>query len=261
MGKWKECLRWKSDDKPETTPAIVQVSKKGKVRILSYKHWNEQNQSYSVRKKRKVVQSTNRGKQRHEKYNEKKGKYHHVHIRGRAYPVHRLVAIAWVPNPDNKPQVNHIDGNRSNNHYKNLEWVTNKENMQHAHRMGLRNTVYEGNKKITDDLIVEMKKLASFGYTSIEIGKKLNLSHETVRTTINLKSSSKKLTRFVSKLTSGLTNQPNGFYIRRLHKTYKTLNEAIIAKTEFISNNGTKRDIELWKKTLHLSKKMIIKEN
>lgn len=78
---------------------------------------------------KEVSQSTNsRGYNKVDLYSNGKRESHRTH---------RLVATAFIPNPDNKPQVNHIDGNKLNNNVDNLEWVDNSQNMLHAYQSGL----------------------------------------------------------------------------------------------------------------------------
>jgi len=64
--------------------------------------------------------------------------YFRVKIKDKSYYIHRLVAQTYLPNPENKETVNHLDGNKANNMLCNLEWATRSENVQHACDTGLR---------------------------------------------------------------------------------------------------------------------------
>ena len=63
------------------------------------------------------------------------------------YKVHREIAKAFIPNPNNLPQVNHKDGNKNNNSVDNLEWITNRDNAHHAIENGLWDSVIEGSRR------------------------------------------------------------------------------------------------------------------
>lgn len=96
---------------------------------------------------------------------------------GKEYLVHRLVAITFIPNPLNLPQVNHKDGNKFNNRVDNLEWCTPFQNTHHAMNTGLRDTHGENNPAavLTEEIAMNIKYLKNCGYSFKYIRNKYSI--------------------------------------------------------------------------------------
>ncbi len=102
--------------------------------------------------------------------------------------VHRLVAECFIPNPNNLPQVNHLDGDKLNNHVSNLEWCTPKDNLKHARENGLNNSKPIPNgrgeknsrSKLTESLVLEIRKKASKSITHKQLGIDYGVAESTI---------------------------------------------------------------------------------
>ena len=103
-----------------------------------------------------------------------------IHLKTRL--VHQLVAIAFTPNPDNKPQVNHINGNKEFNWVGNLEWNTCQENIDHAIRTGLRNLngVNAVSNIYTEEQVHQVCKMLEKGKGPKEIAETLGVPRNLV---------------------------------------------------------------------------------
>ena len=104
--------------------------------------------------------------------------------------VHRLVALAFIPNPENKRTVNHIDGVKINNFVSNLEWATNKENTHHAMDAGLKDAKGEkhGRSKLTENQVLEIRRLYATGdYYQKALGKIFGVDQTVIGDIVNRK--------------------------------------------------------------------------
>lgn len=100
-------------------------------------------------------------------------------------PVHRLVAKAFIPNPENKSCVNHKDNDRTNNRVDNLEWVTPKENVYHSFIYGDRKRLKEVQRTtvLTDFQVSQIAKLRTM-YSVNQISQLFNIKYSTLKNII-----------------------------------------------------------------------------
>jgi HNH endonuclease/NUMOD4 motif len=107
--------------------------------------------------------------------------YHHENPR-KYFMVHRLVGKAFLQNTENKPQINHINGIKTDNRIKNLEWNTRSENMSHAFKTELQNIRGENHPrtKLVNTDILTIRKLLKEGIAQKEIANLFNVSIRTI---------------------------------------------------------------------------------
>lgn len=105
----------------------------------------------------------------------------------KAARLHRMVAEAFIPNPENKPCVNHRDGDKLNNHVNNLEWCTYSENSIHAHKTGL-SSVKKGedvaNSIFKTADVLRIRELFEMGVTQPELQKIYSASYAAINSIV-----------------------------------------------------------------------------
>lgn len=111
-------------------------------------------------------------------------------IENETFPLkaHRLVAKYFLDNPENKPQVNHKNGIKTDNRYNNLEWCTPKENADHSWKIGL--SLHKGENHFNSSLCVEtvkrIREIKSKGeMTQVDMAKMFNVSTATISRVVN----------------------------------------------------------------------------
>jgi hypothetical protein len=151
---------------------LYEVSNFGRVKRKEKKVYSEERNCYFIKKERICNQFVDR--------------YKYVNlvvygVKTKRVTLHRIIANAFIPNPQNKPCVNHKDGNKLNNSIENLEWVTRSENTRHAYKNNLiPNGENHPKSKLTNSQVIDIYKRVYSGETCIKLSKEFNVHPETI---------------------------------------------------------------------------------
>lgn len=171
--------------KPIEENPVYLVSNCGRVKTIDHPVWCERNNSYSIRKG-KLCTPTNNNSKRYWRVGVQ------INNKQRHLAIHRLVAKAFIPNPNNLSQVNHIDGNKNNNCITNLEWCDNGYNQKHAIINGLKDVTKMSEHSSFRKLTIEQVKYIKEEYNKVDVnirGNKMKFAKE-MQIKFNLKSPS-----------------------------------------------------------------------